>query len=441
MRRQLNRDGGIRILAWVLLVFVAGCGGAGFGVGGSGSSGFDEAFVISSVLDEGTCQQGDGTDYCPANVQDPGGGGQTVDADVPMDAPIDCTGSVSAAVNEAFVRGEGLRVRGSVLQDACDLEVPVMPQGFDEGTTLYVAVLVTGGDEIWQISEVEYDATAPEFTAEIVVEPPSDLPPDGQFDLQVAILTYDEGAGEPPPEVQTLSESGASSVYVTPEVTVIADPPPTPEATPSPTPTAVPTGTPAPTETPMPTVEPTPGPSAGATPTPVRTAGTTPTPSRTAGSTPTPVRTIGATPTPVRTISATPTPARTARPSPTPVRTFGPRPSNGPRPTDMPRPTASPSDRPVPTKTPDVRPEPTGGVRPTPTPRDTNPTPKPSDTNPTPRPSDTDPTPKPSDTDPTPKPSDTDPVRTRWRGARSPVPGTGSAARADAASSLPPPVP
>lgn len=384
----------MRILGSLLLTAAValGCGGGGLGVGGSGSSGFDEAFVISSVLDEGTCQEGDGTEYCPANVADPGGGGQTVDADVPLDEPVDCTAGSGAALAIADVTAEdgAIQVDGAVQQSSCDLEVPVMPEGFDDGTTIHVAVLVTGGDENWQISEVEYDANDPEFTAEIEVDPPADLPPDGEFDVQVAILTFDEGAGDPPAEVETLSESGASSVYVTPEVTVVTDPQPTPGATPSPTPTPEPTGTPVPTDTPAPTDAPT------ETPTPARTVGATPTPARTVGATPTPGRTVGATPTPARTIGATPTPGRTVGATPTPARTVDPKPTDAPRPTDEPKPTASPDIRPVPTASPDIRPEPTRDAKPTPTPRSDIPTPKPEPTvapEPTKRPVFTDPQP------------------------------------------------
>ncbi|MDG2306446.1 MAG: hypothetical protein P8R42_17710 [Candidatus Binatia bacterium] len=349
----------MRILASALLALVLGCGG-GLGVGGTGSSGFDEQFVISSVLDEGECRDGDGTEYCPTNVDDPSGDGETVDADVPDQEPVDCTGTVASV----FANEEGnVMVDGAVSAGACGFDVPVMPEGFEDGVTIRIAVKVTGGDENWQISDVVYSGTDPEFTAEVVVDPPADVTPDGEFDVQVALLTFDLGAGEPPAEVETLAESGATTVYVTPDVTVVTDPVPTPGASP--------TATPAPTPTPAPTDEPEATPTPAATDEPPRT---TPTPARTiVPSTPTPARTVG---------PVTPTPGRTLTPA-TPARTIAPpRVTDAPatpRPTDAPRPT---EDR-KPTRTPDVRPAPPVIVdstpRPVPTvPSDVEPTAKPT---------------------------------------------------------------
>ena len=341
------------MLGGLLAALVTACGG-GLGVGGTGSSGFDEAFVISSVLDEGTCQDGDGTEYCPTNVADPGGDGQAVDAELPpQDVPVDCTDVVASA----FAEDGALQVDGTVAQDSCGFDVPVMPEGFESGVIIRVAVRVTGGDEPWQISDTEFDGTDPEFTAEIEVDPPEDLDPSGTFDVQVAILTFDPGAGAPPAEVDTLSESGAASVYVTEEVTVVTDPEPTPGATPSATPE--PTATPRPTDrpTPAPTDEPsataTPAPTGGRTPTPVATGLATPSPARTVVPTPSPVRTVRATPTPDD--RATPRPTDAPRPTKPPEPTDAPRPTDAPKPTDVPRPT----DAPRPTPSPDVRPAPT----------------------------------------------------------------------------------
>ncbi len=373
----------------MLVGLVLGCGG-GLGAGGTGSSGFDEQFVISSVLDEGTCQDGEGTDYCPTNVDDPSGDGQTVDADVPDETPVDCTDPARALATGGA--GE-VRVDATVLGEACGFDVPVMPEGFEDGVTIRIAVRVTGGDDNWQISDVVYEGTDPEFTAEVEVDAPADVSPDGAFEVQVAILTFDPGAGDPPAEVETLSESGATTVYVTPEVTVVTDPEPTPGARP--------TATPPPTATPAPTDEPTPAPTTGtdgpsATPTPARTiVPATPTPARTVGATPSPGRTR-VPPAPTRTVDpprATDTPA-TPRPTAQPKPTDEPRPTEKPRPTDSPRPTASPDSRPAPT--PGVRPT----LRPVDLPRPTTTT----DIEPTP-------TPRPVFTDPRPTAGDRTPPR------------------------------
>lgn len=390
----------MRTLASLLGALAVGCGGgAGLGVGGSGSSGFDEAFVISAVLDEGTCQDGDGTDYCPTNVDDPSGGGQTVDAGVPEAEPVDCTAAAGATVG---VDDGVLQIDGAVTAESCGFDVPVVPEGFEGGTTIHVAVRVTGGGEKWKISEIEYDGTA-EFTAEVQVDPPADVPGSGEFEVQVAILTFDAGAADPPDEVETLSESGARSVYVTREVRVVTDPEPTPGATPSPTPE--PTATARPTDEPTPQSTATDGPRE--TPTPAASVvPATPTPVRTVRATPTPARTVGPTPSPVRTVQRpTPTPLRTAEPPRLTAAPSTPRPTAEPKPTDAPKPT----DRPRPTKTPDVRPVPTAIIdhRPTPTPRGSD-VPRPTQE---PEPEPTAKRPVFTDPRPTAQPDDRDPGR------------------------------
>ena len=224
------------ILAGLTLLLALGCGG-GLGIGGSGSSGFDEAFVISSALEEGECQNAEGVFYCPTNVADPGGGGQTVDAALPDTEEVDCT-EAGALASVSSEEAGTVVVDGKVLTEACGFEVPVVTEGFQDDVQIRIAVKVTGGDEKWQISDEVYEADT-DFTAEVDVEAPDDAT---EFDVQVAILTFEPGAAKPPAEVGSLTESGATSAYVTPEVRVVTEPEPTPgeSVTPTPTPTATP---------------------------------------------------------------------------------------------------------------------------------------------------------------------------------------------------------